>query len=331
MLLNQSQSTIRYLTTVTVCWGILFLTISSGVEISPRIAAAQRSAVDRARPEKERLAAIRRLGEANYDIVSPTLFQLLAPDQSEVVRLEAMLAFEALDQARAVKPLLDGWTNYSPIIKHQALLSLTSKPGLATELVRQLELNAVPLAEVDAATRQRLAIFPDESVAARSQKIFARQPWLDAKATLERFRPALAFKGDAGRGKEVFKQRMCVNCHRIGEEGYFVGADLFSATAMSREELLQQIVAPNLFFMPNFQAFLAETADGEMIEGVVAASTETTVTIRQALGIDRVLNRSSLKRLKGLNVSLMPEGLLEGLPPPQVADLLEFIKSLRGF
>jgi putative heme-binding domain-containing protein len=63
----------------------------------------------------------------------------------------------------------------------------------------------------------------------------------------------------------------------------------------------------------------------------VSASTESTVTIRQALGMDRVFNRSSLKRLKGLNVSLMPEGLLEGLPPQDIADLLEFIRSLRGF
>lgn len=122
-----------------------------------------------------------------------------------------------------------------------------------------------------------------------------------------------------------------MNCHRIGDEGHFVGADLFTIKDMARDELLQQIVAPNLFFMPNFQAFLAETSDGELIEGVMGGTTETTVTIRAALGVDRVLNRTSLKRLKGLNVSLMPEGLMEGLSSQQVADLLAFIQSLRGF
>jgi putative heme-binding domain-containing protein len=184
---------------------------------------------------------------------------------------------------------------------------------------------------VDTATRQRLTSLSEETLAARARRLFERQPLLDARAALERFRPALALKGDAARGKEVFLARSCVNCHRIGNEGHFVGADLFTIKDMPREELLLQIVAPNLFFMPTFQAFLAETEEGEILEGVVAASTETTVTVRQALGVDRVFTRSRLKRLKGLNVSLMPEGLLEGLDPQQVADLLEFIRSLRGF
>ncbi|MBI5773690.1 MAG: c-type cytochrome [Verrucomicrobia bacterium] len=300
-------------------------------EPSPRIAAALKTAQDAAQPERDRVNAVRRLGRGDYDTVSATLFQLLAPAQPDPLRIEAVRALEELAQPRAVAPLLHGWTNCSAPIKQQVLHSLTSHRELAGEFVAQLERGTLPLAEVDAGARQRLAVFPDEAIAAKAAKIFERQPYLDARAALQRFRPALALKGDAARGKEVFKERTCVNCHRIGDEGHFVGADLFTIKDMARDELLQQIVAPNLFFMPTFQAFVAETPDGELLEGVVAGTTETTVTIRQALGIDRVFNKTSLKRLKGLNVSLMPEGLLEGLAPQQVADLLEFIRSLRGF
>ena len=55
------------------------------------------------------------------------------------------------------------------------------------------------------------------------------------------------------------------------------------------------------------------------------------MTIRQALGADRIFTKSKLKRLKGLNVSLMPEGLLEGLGAATGRRPHRIIRSLRGF
>jgi putative heme-binding domain-containing protein len=298
---------------------------------TPRIQAALATAQNAGLPESERLVAIRRLGSAAFTHAGHALLQLVSADPGEPVRLAAVRAFEEMDDARAVAPLLAGWTNYSAVLKQQVLQTLTHRRRLAAAFVDELERGAIPLAEVDTATRQRLATILDAAPAARARRLFERQPLLDARAALERFRPALALQGDAARGKEVFLARACVNCHRIGNEGHFVGADLFTIKDMPREELLLQIVAPNLFFMPTFQAFVAETEEGEILEGVVAAATETTVTVRQALGVDRVFTKSRLKRLRGLNVSLMPEGLLEELEPQPVADLLEFIRSLRGF
>jgi putative heme-binding domain-containing protein len=303
----------------------------TGTAPSPRIAAALTTARDAGAPERDRLVAIRRLGSGPFTVVSAALADLLEPAHPDSLRLEAIGAFEALGDPAGVSRLLAPWTNYPPALKQRVFHAVTARRELASEFVGQLERRAVPLAEVDAGTRQRLLNFPDEEVARRAREVFARQPWLNARAELDRFRPALGLKGDALRGREVFRARACVNCHRIGDEGHFVGADLFTIKDLPREELLQHIVAPNLFFMPTFQAFVVEAADGEILEGVVAGSTETTVTIRQALGVDRVFNKSSLRRLKPLNVSLMPEGLLEGLAPQQVADLLEFIRSLRGF
>lgn len=313
--------------------GFLFATKLPSAAEGPtsRIQAALATAQNTGLAESERLAAVRRLGSASFPHAGHALLQLVSADRSEPVRLAAVRAFEEMDDARAVAPLLEGWTNYHAVLKQQLLQTLTHREKLAAALVSELERGTIPLADVDTATRQRLATILDEEPAARARRVFERQPLLDARAALERFRPALALKGDATRGKEVFATRSCVNCHRIGNEGHFVGADLFTIKDMARDELLQQIVAPNLFFMPTFQAFVAETAEGEIIEGVVAGTTETTVTVRQALGVDRVFTKAKLKRLKGLNVSLMPEGLLEGLEPQQVADLIEFIRSLRGF
>jgi hypothetical protein len=40
---------------------------------------------------------------------------------------------------------------------------------------------------------------------------------------------------------------------------------------------------------------------------------------------------SKLRRSEGLDVILKPQGLLQRLGSQQVADLVEFIRSLRGF
>ena len=99
---------------------------------------------------------------------------------------------------------------------------------------------------------------------------------------------------------------------------------------MPPRELLNNILSPNLFFMPNFQVFVTEDEAGELVEGLLAGSNSVTVTLRRALGDETILHKKTMKRLKGINVSLMPEGLLEGLTDQQVADLLEFIQSSRG-
>jgi hypothetical protein len=226
-------------------------------EPSARLTAALETARNPERPERERLIAIRRLGDADYATVAPALFDLLDARQSEALRMAVIRAFEELADPRAVPSMLTNWPGLPPSVKQQALHAFTSRPALAGAFLAELQHGRLALAEVDTATRQRLAALSDDALATRSRKLFERQPLLDARATLNRFRPALALRGDARRGKETFKARACVNCHRIGDEGHFVGADLFTIKDMPREELHQKIVAPNLFFMPTCQAFVA--------------------------------------------------------------------------
>jgi putative heme-binding domain-containing protein len=49
------------------------------------------------------------------------------------------------------------------------------------------------------------------------------------------------------------------------------------------------------------------------------------VTVRQGYGVEVVVPRAEIKRIKSQEQSLMPEGLEEGLTTQGVADLLEFL------
>lgn len=311
----------------TFLWLTQWQAAAADAPMSERVAKALNTAADSKTDVTNRVAAIKQLRRSKYAEVSEPLLALLKPAQPDPIRLEVINTLGKHAEPGSVAMLLKRWPDFTPAVKQRVLQTLTTHAELAREFLKQLGDGALPLGEVDTATRQRFQEFPDEQLAADAKKLFVRQPLLDARATLARFKPALALKGDAKRGREIFRDRTCFNCHRVANEGIFVGAELFNVINMPREELLQNIVAPNLFFMPNFQMFSAETEEGEIHEGVMAGTTETKVILRRAGGEESILAKNELKRLKGLNVSLMPEGLIEGLSFQQVSDLLEFIKT----
>jgi hypothetical protein len=49
------------------------------------------------------------------------------------------------------------------------------------------------------------------------------------------------------------------------------------------------------------------------------------LTIRQALGLELVVSRSQIAIMLALKLSLMPDGLEEGLTNQDLADLVDFI------
>lgn len=63
--------------------------------------------------------------------------------------------------------------------------------------------------------------------------------------------------------------------------------------------------------------------------GVIASESPTSIILGQPFGKEETVLRSKLKRMQNLGKSLMPEGLEAGLTPSQMADLLEFIETLK--
>jgi putative heme-binding domain-containing protein len=49
------------------------------------------------------------------------------------------------------------------------------------------------------------------------------------------------------------------------------------------------------------------------------------VTLRMAYAIEVVLQRDAIKSMKSAGLSMMPEGLEEGMKAQDLADLMEFI------
>jgi putative heme-binding domain-containing protein len=77
-----------------------------------------------------------------------------------------------------------------------------------------------------------------------------------------------------------------------------------------------------------YRRYRIETADGEVHEGLLAASDAESLTLRQPSTEDRRFPRSEVRRSAYLKGSVMPEGLLDAVPPTEVSDLFAYLRTL---
>ncbi|HLQ43103.1 MAG TPA: hypothetical protein VK137_00120, partial [Planctomycetaceae bacterium] len=80
----------------------------------------------------------------------------------------------------------------------------------------------------------------------------------------------------------------------------------------------------------NFVVYVVETNDGKVLNGLLAAESANSVTLRRAEAKEDVVLRSNIETIVSNGKSLMPEGFEKDLSAAAIADLLAFVKSLTG-
>jgi len=76
---------------------------------------------------------------------------------------------------------------------------------------------------------------------------------------------------------------------------------------------------------PNYFGYTVETREGESYSGLIVNEAASSVAVRQPFGIETVVARGQIAKMQASKLSLMPEGLEEGLTSQDLADLLDFI------
>ena len=85
------------------------------------------------------------------------------------------------------------------------------------------------------------------------------------------------------------------------------------------------ILDPNREVPPNYFGYVVDTKEGDSYTGIIVNETANSVTVRQPLAIEVVVPRSQIAKMQASKLSLMPEGLEEGLANQDLADLVDFI------
>ena len=148
----------------------------------------------------------------------------------------------------------------------------------------------------------------------------------DRKRIVEAYQSVLSLKGDAARGLEIYR-KTCVGCHRAGKEGKEVGPDLVTVKQRTPEQLMIAILDPNREVNPLFVAVRIKTTSDQILDGLIAAETATSLTIKRQEGLVDTILKVNIDQIVRSKLSLMPEGLEAALSPQQLADVIQFIRE----
>lgn len=142
------------------------------------------------------------------------------------------------------------------------------------------------------------------------------------------FRALASKDGDKAHGQVLF-QSICMACHSVKGQGGQIGPVLNGAGAAGVEALLRNILTPNAAMEAGYRAFRVETKDGEVIDGIRVSEDKDAIVLRRPNAEDLRVPQNDIRKASFTKMSMMPEGLLEGLPTKDVSDLFAFLKTLK--
>jgi putative heme-binding domain-containing protein len=133
--------------------------------------------------------------------------------------------------------------------------------------------------------------------------------------------------GDWARGKKVFfgEQAACFKCHQFAGEGGRIGPDLSNLPQRDYASVYKDITEPSAAINPDHLAYNIELKNGESVTGVIVEDTTDALVVGQATGQSTRIAKEQIVSRKASSISLMPEGLLQGLSNQQRKDLFMFL------
>lgn len=275
-----------------------------------------------------RKAAIGFLASVDPAAATTALLPRLTASEPTELQTAAVRALTSLPGETAVQELLrlEHWNTLSPNTRGAALTALLAQPRHTRELLAAMAAQRLPENMLSHAQREALRHHRDAEIRETARQLFAAAATGDRMAAYEKARAVLDLTGQAVNGHKVFATH-CASCHRLDREGYNVGPDLLGIRNQPKESILLHIVHPNYEVVAGFNACTIECQDGRELTGLIIGETPTSVTLRQAQGLEETVPRSGISRLTVGQLSLMPEGLEEAMTPQELADLLACLKG----
>jgi putative heme-binding domain-containing protein len=138
---------------------------------------------------------------------------------------------------------------------------------------------------------------------------------------------------DYDKGRNLFGEMKCFVCHRFNNEGGGMGPDLTVVSGrFGVRDLLESIIEPSKVISDQYAAIVVTTADGRQIVGRIVNLHGDTININtDMLDANKLVgvNRNQIDSIETSKISMMPEGLIDGLERDEILDLVAYLYS-RG-
>jgi putative membrane-bound dehydrogenase-like protein len=306
------------------------LRVASAVELVPSaelqglVAEASRMV---ASPEK-RVQALRLMGLDPAGSRTSLIAEYLSPKHPDEVQLAAAEALSNVRKGEVTQLLIERWRTATGPVRNVILAAFFNDRSRIPALLDAIQAEKIQPWALGPGRSRQLLYNSDPAIKSKARAVLGENAMGARKAVFQKYLPAIRSAGNPERGREVF-ERDCAECHKIGNTGFEVGPDLRSVTTRYKEALLADILLPNQAIETGYEEYLVETTDGRSLSGVLAKETPASLTLRRAKGEEDTVLRSSVKELRSLSVSPMPEDLEKKITVDEMADLIAYIKNLK--
>ena len=292
----------------------------------------------RALDEVKRVALDNKADLAFRRAALQTLIENRPPDLREIC--EQLLAVRFLNSTAvrglalfndpAIGERLAGsYLRFHPSEREAVMETLVSRPVFAGPLLDEIAEGRIPRADVTPYHARQIRSFNDPALTERLGKVWGQLR--DSPAEKQQFiaqlktnlTPAVLAAADKSAGRVVYNNA-CAACHTLYGHGGKVGPDLTGSGRDNLDYLLDNIVDPSAVVNADFRMSIVDLKDDRTLNGLIAAQTDRTITLK-TMTETVALDRAEIQTIRESTLSLMPEGLLEGLTETQMRDLIAYL------
>jgi len=138
-------------------------------------------------------------------------------------------------------------------------------------------------------------------------------------------------EGNLPNGRMVFfSTGTCHKCHVVDGMGREIGPNLTEiGSKLSREAMFESVLYPSAGISHNFELWTVVMASGTTVNGMLISSTDEEVSIKGDDALVRSFKKSDVEELVKQKISMMPADLQKTMTTQELADVVEYMQSLK--
>jgi putative membrane-bound dehydrogenase-like protein len=283
-------------------------------------------ALDSALTTDDRLLAVRFLSRFDKSTPTEALKSLVRPHEPPSLQKAALKVLSDQYSSIYLDFLMETWPALTPEVRQASVETMVLNSERMTKLLDGLESGPVQPSHISWGNTVRLMNQKDPAIRDRARRLLVPDE-SQKNEIMQSYHAALEIKGNPGKGMQVYEKN-CALCHQMTDKmGYPFGPDLASLRNRRYENILADILDPNLSIADGYDLWQVELQNGEILQGIIAAETPSAITLAFAGGINNTIPRKSIKDYRVLDVSGMTQGLEQNISVTEMADLLAFLKG----
>jgi putative membrane-bound dehydrogenase-like protein len=279
-----------------------------------------------------RLQYVRLFGEVDQPRSVPVLLDLAQHSTDTALRASALSSLQRYGAPAIGQAVLGSLDSMTEDVRGEAYELLSSRIEWSLQLMQAIEAGKVAPRSIPQGAVRRLQARRDDRLAPLVRKHFADRgaaPTAELRSQIHRIATIVRDGlGDAKAGERIFGSK-CTSCHTLFGKGGKVGPDL---TAYKRDDLdvmLASLINPSAEIREGYASYVVSSLDGRTLGGLLVDQDTRIVVIRNSEGRDVVVRREEIEEMKASSISLMPEGLLNGMSEREVRDLFAYLRGTQ--